>query len=72
MEKCDCLNHCGDDPWLKNRRAMPCKQAIDCAHEVALHIQAMMDAQAILENALDQVALAFVQKAFPQLANELP
>lgn len=24
-EKCDCLNICGDDPWLKDGRARPCK-----------------------------------------------
>jgi len=23
---CDCLNWCGDDPWLKDGRSMPCKQ----------------------------------------------
>lgn len=22
---CDCLNRCGDDPWLKDGRATPCK-----------------------------------------------
>ena len=68
MEKCDCLNYCGDDPWLKDRRAMPCERAINEAHEVALCMQSMMDAKAILENTLDQVQLAFVQKAFPELA----
>ncbi|MGZ8239523.1 MAG: hypothetical protein ACXWTY_16815 [Methylobacter sp.] len=24
--KCDCLNYCGDDPWLKDRRAEPCDE----------------------------------------------
>lgn len=24
--KCDCLNHCGDDPWLKDGRSEPCEQ----------------------------------------------
>lgn len=24
-EKCDCLIHCGDDPWLRNGRAQPCE-----------------------------------------------
>lgn len=23
-EKCDCLNRCGDDPWLADGRARPC------------------------------------------------
>lgn len=41
---CDCLNHCGDDPWLKDGRAQPCpqrlanlaedKQAAERAHKV--------------------------------------
>jgi len=22
--QCDCLNHCGDDPWLKDGRSQPC------------------------------------------------
>ena len=22
--KCDCLNECGDDPWLRDGRAEPC------------------------------------------------
>lgn len=25
--KCDCLNHCGDDPWLKTGKAVPCEPA---------------------------------------------
>lgn len=24
MKKCDCLNFCGDDPWLQDGRAAPC------------------------------------------------
>lgn len=23
---CDCLNHCGDDPWLKDGRSKPCEK----------------------------------------------
>ncbi len=26
--KCDCLNHCGDDPWLKDGRAEPCEKLL--------------------------------------------
>ena len=29
--RCDCLNHCGDDPWLKDGRAFKC-QAHDRLH----------------------------------------
>ena len=25
--KCDCLIHCGDDPWLKTGKAVPCERA---------------------------------------------
>lgn len=24
MDKCDCLNECGDDSWLRDGRAEPC------------------------------------------------
>lgn len=33
---CDCLNHCGDDPWLHDGRATPCegrKQALAAKEE---------------------------------------
>ena len=35
---CDCLNDCGDDPWLKDGRSQPCKylrqrQALDLMAE---------------------------------------
>ena len=23
--RCDCLNRCGDDPWIEQGKAMPCK-----------------------------------------------
>lgn len=26
MEKCDCLNYCGDDPWLARGKAHPCER----------------------------------------------
>ena len=25
VQSCDCLNWCGDDPWLKDGRAQPCE-----------------------------------------------
>ena len=25
VQSCDCLNWCGDDPWLKDGRAEPCE-----------------------------------------------
>jgi hypothetical protein len=24
MTKCDCLNECGDDPWLRSGKSDPC------------------------------------------------
>jgi hypothetical protein len=24
MDACDCINHCGDDPWVKKGLAKPC------------------------------------------------
>lgn len=29
---CDCLNFCGDDPWLKSGKSTPCKALIDHRH----------------------------------------
>lgn len=26
---CDCLNHCGDDPWVENGKAAPCNRFIE-------------------------------------------
>lgn len=28
-QACDCLNWCGDDPWLLTGRAMPCQDRLD-------------------------------------------
>lgn len=25
-DDCDCLNACGDDPWLKDGRSLPCER----------------------------------------------
>lgn len=25
MDKCDCLNICGDDPWILQKKAKPCE-----------------------------------------------
>lgn len=26
---CDCLNDCGDDPWLADGRSFPCQRRVD-------------------------------------------
>lgn len=43
MEKCDCLNFCGDDPWLQSGKAAPCdrmaartKAELERAHVVGV------------------------------------
>jgi hypothetical protein len=35
MVDCDCLNHCGDDPWLKDGRAKPCQYRLKKQAEAA-------------------------------------
>lgn len=40
---CDCLNRCGDDPWLKDGRSQPCKHLL---HRQALDLIAEQKAQA--------------------------
>lgn len=34
-DKCDCLVHCGDDPWLKDGRAYPCPSKVRRDRECA-------------------------------------
>ena len=33
--KCDCLNYCGDDPWLNDGRAEPCEESKACEKKAA-------------------------------------
>lgn len=68
MEKCDCINYCGDDPWLKDRKVMPCAARINEDHEAALRDQRLMDAKAMLEKRLSKRDLAVITKLFPELA----
>lgn len=35
MEQCDCLNFCGDDPWLAKGKVRPCDARIKQAEEEA-------------------------------------
>lgn len=39
--KCDCLNWCGDDPWLQDGRAKPCDHKIQKEKERQMAIEAM-------------------------------
>lgn len=34
--KCDCLNDCGDDPWLKDGRADPCEHLRERQQQAAI------------------------------------
>lgn len=68
MEKCDCLNYCGDDPWLKERKVMPCCRAINEDHEEALRMQRLMDGKATLAKRLSTREMAAITKLFPELA----
>ena len=42
---CDCLNHCGDDPWLQDGRSTPCdhKVASDQRQQKAMEEVDMID-----------------------------
>lgn len=44
--KCDCLNVCGDDPWLSDGRAAPCASR---QREAALQALRQMERGAIAE-----------------------
>lgn len=68
MENCDCLNYCGDDPWLKDRRVKPCDQAINQAHADALRDQRLIDARQTLAKRLPKKELAAIVRLFPDLA----
>lgn len=39
LRKCDCLNYCGDDPWIRQGKAAPCEslqRILDEAKAVAV------------------------------------
>lgn len=57
--ECDCLNYCGDDPHIRERKARPCRVAIDWAHEQALAIEAEREKErklALFESQAKQIA----------------
>jgi hypothetical protein len=68
MEKCDCINYCGDDPWLKDRKVQPCPIRINEDHEAALRDQRLMDAKAMLQQRLPKKDMAKIARLFPELA----
>lgn len=47
LPPCDCLNYCGDDPWITKGKARPCAHKIKRDAEDAQHeeLQAMIAAK---------------------------
>ncbi len=46
---CDCLNTCGDDPWLKDGRVRPCKNFIKREQQDKLAVEKMAKVTKIAE-----------------------
>ena len=46
---CDCLNTCGDDPWLKDGRVHPCKNFIERELQDKLALEKMAKVSKIAE-----------------------
>ncbi len=46
---CDCLNTCGDDPWLKDGRVQPCKNFIKREQQDKLALEKMAKVTKIAE-----------------------
>lgn len=45
-QACDCLNWCGDDPWLQDGRAVPCQERLDrerSEREAAIERRRLLD-----------------------------
>ncbi len=63
-DNCDCLNSCGDDPWVHDGRAKPCKTlvaeraAVAKAKETAANLRKFLDAAAGKGFVLDGVDAA--------------
>jgi len=68
MEKCDCLNYCGDDPWLKDRKVQPCEQAISVCHQRAHRENMLRDFKPVLVAKLTKKQQATLCALFPELA----
>lgn len=68
METCDCLNYCGDDPWVVNGKVRPCKRAVDQAHAEALRENMLRDFKPVLAGRLTKKQQATLCALFPELA----
>ena len=70
MEKCDCLNYCGDDPRMNDRRNPVewCEPALKEAHAEALRTNMLRDLRPVLAARLTRKQQATVCALFPELA----
>jgi hypothetical protein len=68
MEQCNCLIHCGDDPWLKTRRVRLCRPLIEEAHARALRDNMLRDFRPVLAAKLTRKQQATICALFPELA----
>lgn len=50
-DDCDCLDACGDDPGLKNGRALPCAKFLARQAQAAAHQQTQADLRRFLDAA---------------------
>lgn len=44
MDDCDCLNACGDDPWIESGRSMPCEHRRETQARIARIAGGALDA----------------------------
>jgi hypothetical protein len=63
-ERCDCLNWCGDDPWLKDGRAEGCERYKARIAVKALDLDARIDALARREGLTREAFLARAIKPY--------
>lgn len=68
-DDCDCLNACGDDPWLANGRARPCAAAV--ARQQA-HQQLITELQAAADLVDVDLAALIAAHALPEAPSVIP
>jgi hypothetical protein len=68
MGKCDCLNYCGDDPFLIRRKVQPCDAIIREAHAMALRENMLRDFKPVLAARLTKKQQATLCALYPELA----
>lgn len=53
-DDCDCLNECGDDPWLATGKSRPCEKR---RAQTAARAQAVLEHEQLLQELQDAIAL---------------